>query len=1013
MAYTDTRQTGLPMERNIMAIDAINGCSAIRHRIEQICGLLALLALAAGCSRAAPDQPSVRHSEALHLAGLVAAYGFEEGSGARFGDASGHGNVGEISGASWVTSGKYGKALSFDGIDDWATIADAETLQLSQAFTLEAWVNPTSLSADAAVIAKETTQASSYALYARGSTNSPAALSGTTNAAGSSALPTNTWSHLAATWDGADLKLFVNGDLQSSTTLTGALFPDGLPLRLGGHQLFEHWFAGLIDEVLIFDHARSETQIESDMTTPIGGPLSGPVAALGFDEGAGSAVADATGHGHSGTISGAAWESNGKYGHALSFDGIDDWVTIADAADLDFTTQLTISAWVKVTSMDGWALVVAKEDTSNVAYSLFSSNDGDQPGGYFVSDETYVQAWGGGPIGLDTWHHLATTYDGTTLRSYINGKLSGETPNAAAIDVTSGPLLIGGSSVTGESLHGLIDEVRVYDRALSAREIGIDASTPVTAAGPPLLVAEYGFEENAGTTVADTSGVNNPGTITSASWTTAGKYGNALTFDGVDDWVTVAHDPSLDVRHTLTTMAWVKPATSGNDWQTIILKEYESEGLAYSLYANDFGDTPPAGYIRQEGLDLGVKSASSLPVDTWTHLAFTYDCSVMTLYVNGRVVGTRTQGGSVARSDAPLRIGGNAIWGEFFEGSIDEVRLYDGALTEAQIRNAMATPIGTGGGCGSGCDDGNVCNGTETCVGNACQPGTPLPSDDGNACTSDTCHPVNGVTHTPVAAGTSCANATVCDGAETCDASGACVAGAPPLIDDGNPCTSDTCDPEFGVSHSPVAAGAVCADSNVCNGAETCDAAGSCVAGAPVTIDDSNPCTVDVCDALNGVSHAPVADGLACGDPCSGTGTCDDGMCAISSPGAVIDDGDPCTEDACNPTNGGVTHLSLPSGTFCGDFCIDASCENGSCVIWADESDDGNSCTHDSCNAHTETITHMLLPAGTSCDEGNECYDGIDSCNAQGECVAGVHRPWTIKIHARSTRACSIPRSAR
>jgi hypothetical protein len=90
------------------------------------------------------------------------------------------------------------------------------------------------------------------------------------------------------------------------------------------------------------------------------------------------------------------------------------------------------------------------------------------------------------------------------------------------------------------------------------------------------------------------------------------------------------------------------------------------------------------------------------------------------------------------------------------------------------------------------CADGNACNGPETCSAGACQAGTPPPVDDGNACTTDSCDPTLGVSHQPVP------------------------------IDDSNPCTTDSCDPTFGVKHQPVALGSSCADSNVCNGAETC-----------------------------------------------------------------------------------------------------------------------------------------------------------------------------------------------
>ena len=80
-------------------------------------------------------------------AGLVAAYGFDEGSGTTVADASGNGNTGTISNATWAASGKYGKALQFNGTNALVTIPDAASLHLSTAMTLEAWVNPSTVTA--------------------------------------------------------------------------------------------------------------------------------------------------------------------------------------------------------------------------------------------------------------------------------------------------------------------------------------------------------------------------------------------------------------------------------------------------------------------------------------------------------------------------------------------------------------------------------------------------------------------------------------------------------------------------------------------------------------------------------------------------------------------------------------------------------------------------------------------------------------------------------------------------
>ena len=103
--------------------------------------------------------------------------------------------------------------------------------------------------------------------------------------------------------------------------------------------------------------------------------------------------------------------------------------------------------------------------------------------------------------------------------------------------------------------------------------------------------------------------------------------------------------------------------------------------------------------------------------------------------------------------------------------------------------------------------------------------------DDGNPCTTDACSSGT-CTHVAVAAGTSCSDGNVCNGAETCDPGGVCLAGTPLATNDNNPCTADACHPVNGVTHTPVAAGTSCGDGDACNGNETCSPSGVCVAGA-------------------------------------------------------------------------------------------------------------------------------------------------------------------------------------
>src|SRR5207244_10188084 len=113
----------------------------------------------------------------------------------------------------------------------------------------------------------------------------------------------------------------------------------------------------------------------------------------------------------------------------------------------------------------------------------------------------------------------------------------------------------------------------------------------------------------------------------------------------------------------------------------------------YALYAADGAGKPPAGYINRNGIDINAAAAAALLLNTWSHLAVTYDGAAIRLYVNGAQVGTKSQTGSITSSTGPLRIGGDSVWGEYFAGLIDEVRVYNNALSAAQIQADMSTPI--------------------------------------------------------------------------------------------------------------------------------------------------------------------------------------------------------------------------------------------------------------------------------------------------------------------------------
>lgn len=140
-------------------------------------------------------------------------------------------------------------------------------------------------------------------------------------------------------------------------------------------------------------------------------------------------------------------------------------------------------------------------------------------------------------------------------------------------------------------------------------------------------------------------------------------------------------------------------------------------------------------------------------------------------------------------------------------------------------------------------------------------PSVPPPCNDNNACTADVCVSAGTVAfcrNTTVPAGSSCEDGNICNGAELCGAAGQC-----------NPGTR-------------LAAGTSCVDGDVCNGDEACNGFGTCAPGTPPVVNDRNACTIDSCDPIAGVENDPVADGTSC----SGVGVCEAGSCSV--PGAVF-----------------------------------------------------------------------------------------------------------------------------
>jgi hypothetical protein len=224
------------------------------------------------------------------------------------------------------------------------------------------------------------------------------------------------------------------------------------------------------------------------------------------------------------------------------------------------------------------------------------------------------------------------------------------------------------------------------------------ATAPVTVAVLPdrtaSLVAAYSFNEGSGTTVSDSSGNGNTGTISAGPvWSTQGKFGSALSFTGSGN-VSVPHSPTINLTSSFTLSAWIKP-TALSGYQTILIKETTS-GCSYWLQTH--GNQVNSGFNNGSGCAEHQTTTANLPLNAWSYLTAVFDAAAHTykIYVNGNLVSSQTETGTIQPNTQSLVFGqsGCSSCGyERWRGLIDEVRIYNEALLPSEIQADMVTPI--------------------------------------------------------------------------------------------------------------------------------------------------------------------------------------------------------------------------------------------------------------------------------------------------------------------------------
>ncbi|MCA9389909.1 LamG domain-containing protein, partial [candidate division WWE3 bacterium] len=656
--------------------------------------------------------------------------------------------------------------LDFDGSDDLINVGSNTVIDdiFDGGGTITAWINPRSFGENGwgRIVDKSSSTGANdgFAFELDDTDNALLYEYGFSSSNGYWRTPTNSistdeWQHVAVVYNNSstsnDPILYINGiamSIPEEFTPAGTRETDASQtMYLGNYSATSRTFDGIIDDIKVYNYARTSSQIIEDMNGghPIGGsPIGSQIANWHFDEMYGDTVhdtvngfdADLGGSGQScpatGTVPCPDWSNTGRVNGALDFDGTDDTLEVADNDAFSFGDTSTddpfsISAWVYIDDATYFNIVnkISSTTDTNWEWALYMDVDGNldfdvydlnNSNGMYAYKNDAMTPYEG------SWVHIVATYDGsgdaTGLNLYVNGRLEenidqGTWGSYTAMHNTTSVVEIGswqadrGGGYEGYA-NGKIDELKIYATELTPSEVLVDMNANAAAdfgattdekdnivdgAGNP-PVAYWDFNENTGTTANDKSGNGLTGTLNdfpADPWVLGpnkfGSLGTALTFDATNDDVSVGTSSVIDLADDMTISAWIYPTGWGEGDYGSILSRYNGGDVddGYTFYLTDAGGADVSqGICIYNGVDNACSDDSVLALNEWQHVVVSIDTDVATFYVNGRAVG----GGAfnlALEGTTTAYIGSTDGNNDTFEGAIDNMKVFDYGLSQAQV----------------------------------------------------------------------------------------------------------------------------------------------------------------------------------------------------------------------------------------------------------------------------------------------------------------------------------------
>ncbi|MBK6621959.1 MAG: T9SS type A sorting domain-containing protein [Saprospirales bacterium] len=604
-------------------------------------------------------------------------------------DATAFANHASVNGALF-TQDQFGwsnSAIVFDGVQGSVRADNAAQLNTPNA-TISFWVNVNALpgTGEAFLISFGGWQERyKISLPPHGkpvfTTNNSSGISDMDSGAGNE-LQVGVWTHVVAVHDGAKDKIYLDGVLAAEKVVVGTLNSTTHPLGIGYDPIDNaNYFNGSIDEVLILDAALSDLQVAALYTFQSAAPVvpPGKVASYSFNN---NGADDTEFNNHADVSTASSATDRFGYGKsALLFDGTTTEVTAPNAAQLN-SPYTTVSFWVKVNALPatGESFLLSfggwqerwKISLPPHGKPVWTTN---HSGG--ISD---MDSGGGNELQVGVWTHVVMVHDGAKDLIYMNGGQVAEKVVVGTLNETTKPLGIGYNPIDGGNwFDGALDELEIYNYALSAVEVaGLFTAQSTFPGTPTTLVAHYSLNGNG----TDETQFHNDATLDAAAFAVANRHGwgsNALSG-------TATADNSVALQSDYTTISfWVKPNSFPGSGEVFLLSNggwQERWKISLPSHAKPVFTT----YATTCCSDMDSGAGNELQVGVWSHLVMVHNGTEDKIFLNGVLANTKLTGGALHKTKHPLGIGYDPIDnGSFFDGAIDDVQIYNVALSDSEI----------------------------------------------------------------------------------------------------------------------------------------------------------------------------------------------------------------------------------------------------------------------------------------------------------------------------------------